>query len=86
MDNQEEKKMYKICKCFNCGAMNHFESQYCKKCGIINVVDEILCPSCKEPVKNEDEKCFVCGAKFTHSVPAEAEMSHFDEEEKNNFS
>ncbi len=85
MDKQEEEKMYKVCKCFNCGETNYYDSQYCKKCGVINVVYETLCPSCKEPVKNEDEKCFVCGAKFTHSVLVEVVMSHFYEEEKNNF-
>jgi len=85
MDKQEEKKMYKVSICFNCGETNHFESHYCKNCGIINIIDEILCPSCKKPVKKEDEKCFVCGTKFTHSVPDEVDTSHFDVEEKNNF-
>jgi hypothetical protein len=58
---------------------------YCKKCGVLSISKEILCPECNEPIELKDKKCFVCGNVFEETKEDIDEKNNLFESEKEEF-
>ncbi len=73
--------------CVGCGEFNHLESELCNKCGLILASEDAFCSICKEPVRQDDSRCYSCGTELNIKPEMEIkdEVSNIDRGEKEKF-
>ncbi len=80
MVQEDKKHNYIMTRCVNCNKSTRVVETFCIHCGVIILPlpnRELYCEKCKNEVKEEDDKCYVCGTELDKQKGTDHDLGKF---------